>query len=73
MIVTDPDQLRELSAVWKGAGHIASAPAAAIARVVPVPPDERRKLVDQYDFGQAIIMAVAATDLGIGHGSFFSR
>ena len=72
MIVTDPDQLRELSAVWKGAGHIASAPA-AIARVVPVPPDERRKLVDQYDFGQAIIMAVAATDLGIGHGSFFSR
>ena len=34
VVVTDPDQLRALSAVWRGAGHIAGA-AAAIALVVP--------------------------------------
>lgn len=68
VIVTDPDQLQELSTVWRGAGHIASAPA-AIALVAPVPPDERRKLLDQYDLGQATLaMALAATDLGIGTG-----
>jgi nitroreductase len=39
VIVTNPDQLRELSTVWRGAGHIAGA-AAAIALVVP--PDRRR-------------------------------
>jgi nitroreductase len=39
VIVTDPDQLRELSTVWRGAGHIAGA-AAAIALVVPVTDDD---------------------------------
>jgi nitroreductase len=54
--------------VWRGAGHIASAPA-AIALVVPEPPDERTKLIDQYDLGQATLaMTIAATDLGIGTG-----
>jgi nitroreductase len=68
VIVTDPDQLQELSTVWQGARHIASA-AAAIVLVAPVPPDERRKLVDQYDLGQATMaMTIAATDLGIGTG-----
>jgi nitroreductase len=68
IVVTDRDQLQELSTVWRGAGHIASAPA-AIALVVPVPPDERIKLVDQYDLGQATTaMTIAATDLGIGTG-----
>src|SRR6478672_7698339 len=68
VIVTDPGQLQELSTVWQGARHIASA-AAAIVLVVPVPPDERRKLVDQYDLGQATMaMTIAATDLGIGTG-----
>jgi nitroreductase len=68
VIVTDPGQLQELSTVWQGAGHIASA-AAAIALVAPVPPDERRKLLDQYDLGQATMaMTIAATDLGIGTG-----
>ena len=68
MIVTDPDQLQELSTVWRGARHIASAPA-AIALVAPVPPDERRKLLDQYDLGQATMaMTIAAADLGIGTG-----
>ena len=68
VIVTDPDRLQELSTVWQGARHIASAPA-AIALVAPVPPDERRKLLDQYDLGQATMaMMIAATDLGIGTG-----
>jgi nitroreductase len=68
IIVTDRAQLDELSTVWRGARHIASAPA-AIALVVPEPPDERTKLIDQYDLGQATTaMTVAATDLGIGTG-----
>ena len=68
VIVTDPAQLQELSTVWRGAGHIAAA-AAAIALVVPVPPDERRLVTDTYDIGQATMaMMIAATDLGIGTG-----
>ncbi|OBF24232.1 nitroreductase [Mycobacterium kubicae] len=68
VIVTDSAQLQELSTVWMGAGHIAAA-AAAIAFVVPVPSDERRKITDQYDVGQATMaMMLAATDLGIGTG-----
>ncbi|KQH78367.1 nitroreductase [Mycobacterium gordonae] len=68
IVVTDPAQLQELSTVWMGAGHLAGA-AAAIVLVIPVPPDERRKLIDQYDIGQATMaMMLAATDLGIGTG-----
>jgi nitroreductase len=68
VIVTDPTQLRELSTVWRGAGHIAAAPA-AIAIVAPVPPDERRVITDNYDIGQATMaMMIAATQLGIGTG-----
>jgi nitroreductase len=68
VIVTDRDQLQELSTVWQGARHIAAAPA-AIALVVPEPPDERTKIIDQYDLGQATLaMMIAATDLGIGTG-----
>lgn len=68
VIITDHTALQELSTVWPGAGHIASA-TAAIVLVVPVPPDERRKVVDQYDVGQATMaMMLAATDLGIGTG-----
>jgi nitroreductase len=68
VIVTDHGRLQELSTVWRGAGHIAMAPA-AIALIVPEPPDERTKLIDQYDLGQATMaMTIAATDLGIGTG-----
>lgn len=68
IIVTDPDQLRALSTVWRGAGHIAGA-AAAIALVVPVVDDDHTRLVDTYDLGQATYaMMVAAADLGIGTG-----
>jgi nitroreductase len=68
IIVTDPDQLRALSTVWRGAGHIAGA-AAAIALVVPVVDDDHTRLVDAFDLGQAIYaMMIAAADLGIGTG-----
>jgi nitroreductase len=68
VIVTDKAQLQELSTVWRGAGHIAGA-AAAIAFVLPEPPDERRNVTDQYDVGQATMaMMIAAADLGIGSG-----
>ncbi len=68
VIVTDREQLTELSTVWRGARHIADAPA-AIALVVPEPADDRTRVVDQYDLGQATFaMMLAATDLGIGTG-----
>jgi len=68
IIVTDREQLQALSTVWQGARHIAGA-AAAIALVVPQPPDERSKVIDQYDLGQATYaIMVAAADLGVGTG-----
>jgi nitroreductase len=68
IIVTDPDQLQALSTVWQGARHIAGA-AAAIALVLPQPADDRTKVVDQYDLGQATYaIMLAAADLGIGTG-----
>jgi len=68
IVVTDRGQLEALSAVWRGAGHIAGA-AAAIALVVPRAGDDRTRLADYYDLGQATYaMMVAAADLGIGTG-----
>ena len=68
VILTDRVRLEELSTVWPGAAHIANAPA-AIALVVPEPEDDRTRVVDQYDLGQATFaMTIAATDLGIGTG-----
>jgi nitroreductase len=68
IIVTDRDQLQALSTVWQGAKHIAGA-AAAIALVLPEPADERTKVIDQYDLGQATYaIMLAAADLGIGTG-----
>src|SRR5271156_520313 len=68
VLVTSPDQLRELSTVWVGAGHLAGAQA-AIVLVLPEPEAERYRLIDQYDLGQATMsMMLAAADLGIGSG-----
>ena len=68
VLVTERGQLAELATVWRGAGHIASA-AAAIALVVPPEEDERIRVMDQYDLGQATYaMALAAADLGLGTG-----
>jgi nitroreductase len=66
VLVTDPVQLQELSKVWVGAGHLATAKA-AIVLVLPEPESERYLTIDQYDLGQATLaMMLAATDLGIG-------
>ena len=68
IIVTDPEQLKALSTVWRGAGHIAGA-AAAIALVVPQVDDDHTFVVDRYDLGQATYaIMVAAADLGLGTG-----
>jgi nitroreductase len=68
IIVTNRDQLQALSTVWQGARHIAGA-AAAIALVLPQPADDRTKVIDQYDLGQATYaIMLAAADLGVGTG-----
>jgi nitroreductase len=68
ILVTDRARLGELSTVWRAAGHIAGA-AAAVVLVLPVVDDERTRIVDQYDLGQATYaILLAATDLGIGTG-----
>ncbi len=68
VVVTDRDDLQELSQVWKGAGHIAGS-AATIVLVAPIADEPRRSGLIEYDLGQATIqMAVTAADLGIGSG-----
>jgi len=68
VIVTDRSQLRELSTVWRGAGHVAGS-AATVALVLGEPEAERYRLMDQYDLGQVTMaMMLAATDIGIGSG-----
>ncbi|HKC29226.1 MAG TPA: nitroreductase family protein [Jatrophihabitans sp.] len=69
VVVTDRDQLVELSKVWEvGGKHIASS-AATIALVGQAPEDERHREWMLYDFGQATAnMMLEATDLGIGSG-----
>ena len=68
VVVTDPGQLQELSKVWTGARHLATAKA-AIVLVLPEPDNELYRKIDQYDLGQATMaMMLAAADLGIGSG-----
>ena len=66
--VTDRDRLRELSGVWRAAGHVAES-AATIALVVPTTDDPEERASIHYDLGQATItIMLAAADLGIGSG-----
>ncbi|MBT0768170.1 nitroreductase family protein [Kineosporia sp. J2-2] len=68
VVVTERQQLADLATVWRGAGHIAAS-AATVALVAPEPPDERSRLIDQYDLGQlSYAIALVAADLGIGSG-----
>src|SRR6202044_2450950 len=64
VMATEPDQPGARPTVWRGAGHIAGA-AAAIALVLPRTDDDRTRLIDYYDLGQATFaIALAAADLG---------
>ena len=64
VVVTDRDQLRALSGVFRGAHHVAGS-AATIAVVGPAQENEFRRV--QLDLGQAVMsMMLAAADLGIG-------
>jgi nitroreductase len=66
VVVTDREQLKELSGVWPGGGHIAQA-GAAVAIVINAE-DAESPLV-RFDLGQASLqMQIAAADLGIAHG-----
>jgi nitroreductase len=68
IVVTDRDQLRELSRVWRGGGHVAQS-AATIALVIPDSEDRMVRERLRYDIGQVTMaMMIAAADLGIGSG-----
>jgi nitroreductase len=68
VVVTDRAQLRELSKVWRGGGHVAES-AATIALVVEETDDQRPRETVRYDLGQATMaMMIAAADQGIGSG-----
>jgi nitroreductase len=68
VLVTDRDQLRELSKVWQGAGHVADS-AATVALVAAKLDDADQRERAQYDLGQATLaMQIAAADLGVGTG-----
>jgi nitroreductase len=64
VLVTDRAQLRELSLVGPGVGHVAQS-AATIAVIGPPAENEFRRA--QFDLGQATMaILLAAADLGIG-------
>ena len=64
VVVTDRQQLRELSKVWRGGGHVADS-AATVALIVRN--DDRQRA--NYDLGQATMaMMITAADRGIGSG-----
>lgn len=68
VLVTDRDQLQELSRVWQGAGHVAGS-AATIALIVSATLEGRDHDIALYDLGQATAyIQIAAADLGIGSG-----
>jgi nitroreductase len=68
VVVTDKEQLAELSGVWRGAGYVTGS-AATIALVAPIQQDEHQRGILRYDLGQATLsIMLAAVDLGVGSG-----
>jgi nitroreductase len=68
VIVTDRDDLRELSKAWRHAAHVATS-AATIVLAIPATSDREERDTFWYDLGQATMsIMVAAADLGIGSG-----
>ena len=63
ILVTDPEARAALAGVWRGAWHVAKAPAVIAA----IAPSSRDGATLHFDLGQATIsMMLAAADLGIG-------
>ena len=68
VVVTEREQLQELSKVWSHAQHVAIS-AATVAPVARVRGEDWQRLAVQYDLGQATMsMMLVAADLGIGSG-----
>ena len=68
VVVTEREHLRDLAAVWQGAGHVAGS-AATIALITLLRDDEREQAIANYDLGQATMsIMIEAADLGIGSG-----
>lgn len=66
VVVTDRDELRELSTVWEHAQHVATS-AATIALVAPRATEEYARDSTHYDLGQATMcLMLAAAGMGIG-------
>jgi nitroreductase len=64
ILITDRDDLRQLSHVFSGAYHVADS-AATIAVIGPVADNPYHRA--QFDIGQAVMaITLTATDLGIG-------
>jgi nitroreductase len=71
VLVTDRDQLVELAKCWQGAGHVARSQA-TVAVVAPIPEDDSRARMIEYDLGQMTMqLMIAAADLGIGTAHAF--
>ncbi len=68
VVVTDQDQRSRLSKVWRGAWHVAKAPA-VVAIVAPLVESHQEKEILHFDLGQLVmVMMVAAADAGVGTG-----
>lgn len=66
VVVSDPERLKELSTVWRGAGHIAGS---AVTIALIAPNEQIAPMRVEYDLGQVTMsIMLAATDLGIGAG-----
>lgn len=68
VVTRERSKLQALGRVWQGARHLPGA-AGAIVLTLQEPSEERFRLIDQFDLGQAAMaMELAAADLGIGTG-----
>ena len=68
VLVTEPERLQRLSEVWRGAWHVADAPA-AIAFVFPEFETQREHDMAWFDLGHAVMsMMLMAADIGLGTG-----
>ena len=68
VVVTDRQQLQDVSGLWTNAGHVATS-AATVVLITQESDGARLTDLIQLDLGQAVMsMLIAAADLGIGSG-----